>query len=70
VYPSSSASQSEQQRARRTIEIFDLNREQACRCRRRAFRNIGRATSMDEALDYGYRFLIPLGLETTPGGAP
>jgi uncharacterized protein (TIGR02646 family) len=70
LQPAAMASADEQQRARRTIDILQLNREQACRCRKRAFRDIRRAARDGDPLDYGYRFLIPLCVDTAPVGAP
>lgn len=46
-------------RARRTIEIFDLNRPGACTARLAAIRTIRRRESDDELADVAYRFLIP-----------
>lgn len=66
LQPAAMASADEQQRARRTIEILQLNREQACQCRKRAFRDIRRAAASGDPLDYGYRFLIPLCVEAAP----
>jgi uncharacterized protein (TIGR02646 family) len=70
LQPAVMASADEQRRARRTIEILQLNREQACRCRKRAFRDIRRSARDGDPLDYGYRFLIPLCVETAPDGTP
>jgi len=70
LQPAPAASAEEQQRARCTIELLDLNRADACQVRKRAYRDIRRAASTSEALDYGYRFLIPLCLEPTSDGTP
>lgn len=62
--PATRASFDDQQRARRTIEIFDLNRPGTCKSRARAMHSIRRA-SVAELEDEGYRFLIPLCRELT-----
>lgn len=54
--PSAAASPEDQARARRTIEIFDLNRRGACSNRRRTVEWIQRISPEVD----GYRFLVPL----------
>jgi uncharacterized protein (TIGR02646 family) len=56
LQPSAAASPDDQARARRTIEIFDLNRRGACANRRRTVEWIRRISAEVD----GYRFLIPL----------
>jgi uncharacterized protein (TIGR02646 family) len=56
LLPSTTASPEDQERARRTIEIFDLNRRGACSNRRRTVEWIKRRSPEVD----GYRFLIPL----------
>lgn len=60
--PNAAASAHEQHRARRTIEILDLNRAGACTFRRNTVRSMLNATAEDLA-DLGYRYLIPLCLQ-------
>jgi len=47
-------------RARRTIEILDLNRADACKTRLSTIKAIRRRESDDELADLGHRFLVPL----------
>ncbi len=56
LHPSITASADDQARARRTIEIFDLNRRGACANRRRTIEWIQRVSPDVD----GYRFLIAL----------
>jgi uncharacterized protein (TIGR02646 family) len=59
--PASAASAAEQQRAIRTIEIFDLNRADACASRQRVVRWMRSADAADEPDDgWAYRYLLPL----------
>lgn len=61
--PALTASPEEQQRARRTIDIFDLNREGACQSRMRRVRMVRflrHSATMDHIDDWDYRYLIPL----------
>lgn len=56
LHPSTTASPDDQARARRTIEIFDLNRRGACASRRRTVDWIRRVSPEVD----GYRYLIAL----------
>lgn len=58
VQPAPTASPEDQARARRTIEILDLNRVGACFSRRLTVRCLRRFSEDRDAL--GYRYLIPL----------
>lgn len=58
--PAPDISDDDRQRARRTIEILDLNRTGACKARLAAVKTIRRRESDDELADVAYRFLIPL----------
>lgn len=59
--PAAIASAAEQQRARRTLEIFDLNRPGLCKNRLRNIREMRRGDAADEAVDgWAYRYLLPL----------
>ena len=58
--PNAAASDEEQHRAKRTIEILDLNRPTACVLRRQVIKLILHAASDQELEDLGYRYLIPL----------
>jgi len=57
--PATDASAEERACARMTIEILDLNRAGLC-VRRKEAAHLMRVAAVDEVLDYGYRFLIPL----------
>jgi uncharacterized protein (TIGR02646 family) len=58
--PAAGASPADQRRARRTIDIFDLNRTGACGSRRRMIRYLRHRAAADELDDCAYRYLIPL----------
>lgn len=60
LHPSAAASPEEQYRARRTIEIFKLNRADVCAHRRRTVRWIRHLAAVDDLRDSPYRYLIPL----------
>ena len=60
LQPSAAASFDEQQRARRTIDIFQLNRAGACGSRKRMIRYVRRLEGDDGADDWPYRYLLPL----------
>jgi uncharacterized protein (TIGR02646 family) len=68
--PNVAATPSDQHRARRTIEIFDLNRASACTQRRKEIRHILNAKSIEELFDVGYRYLISIcrGVGTSKSG--
>lgn len=57
--PSPAASADHQQRACRTIEILDLNRDGLCEARKAAAKNYLRIPT-EELADWGFRFLIPI----------
>lgn len=59
LHPNTAAPVEHQHRARRTIEILDLNRAGMCKVRRRTVRLI-QVLPDDERTDLGYRYLIPL----------
>jgi uncharacterized protein (TIGR02646 family) len=59
--PASAASAAEQHRARRTIEILDLNRADLCKSRLRIIREMRRRNAIDDPDDgWAYRYLLPL----------
>jgi len=58
--PAATASAEEQQRAQRTIDIFDLNRVGACVNRKRTVRLLRHFAGTDQLDDCAYRYLIPL----------
>jgi uncharacterized protein (TIGR02646 family) len=59
--PAPAASPEERQRARRTIEILDLNRADVCSSRLRVVRWMRRSDAEDEPVDgWPYRYLLPL----------
>jgi uncharacterized protein (TIGR02646 family) len=58
--PAAAASAAEQQRARRTIEILDLNRPGLCTSRLRIVREMQRSNVLDEPDSWAYRYLLPL----------
>jgi len=58
--PAATASPEEQQRAQRTIDIFDLNRAGTCKNRLQAARWLRHLASAGELDDYAYRYLYPL----------
>lgn len=57
--PNAAASTHEQHRARRTIEILDLNRAGACVLRKNTVRTMLLAASAEDLADLGYRYLVP-----------
>ena len=58
LLPNAAAPAEEQERARRTIELLDLNRKGACEERKRTVRRILRPD--DEAAELPYRYLLAL----------
>lgn len=58
--PAAGADAVEQQRARRTIEILDLNRPGLCKNRLRSIREMRRGDAADEPDSWAYRYLLPL----------
>jgi uncharacterized protein (TIGR02646 family) len=60
LHPAAAATSDEQVRARRTIEILDLNRNGACMSRKRLVNSIIHATAPHGLEDGAYRYLIPL----------
>jgi hypothetical protein len=60
LHPASAATPEEQQRARRTIEILDLNRAGACVSRKHWVRSLRDLAGADDLADCSYRYLIPL----------
>ena len=58
--PNVAASIDEQHRARRTIEILDLNRADACVLRKTTVRLMLLTSVAEDLADLGYRYLIPL----------
>lgn len=59
--PAPAASSEDQRRARRTIEIFDLNRADACSSRLRVVRWMRHPDAADDPVDgWPYRYLLPL----------
>ena len=61
--PNAGASENKRHRARRTIEILDLNRSGACISRMRQVKWMMKASNKDDLADFGYRFLLPLFFE-------
>ena len=60
LIPNAAASIHDQQRAARTISIFDLNRNHACTARQKEVRLMLSAQTEDELSDLGYRFLLSI----------
>lgn len=60
LHANPAAEPGDQLRARRTIEILDLNRSGACKSRKRAVERIGKVSASEELQDQDYRFLIPI----------
>ncbi len=58
--PNAGASDAEQHRAERTIEILNLNRIGACTSRKRVVKRLAKGETGEELADFGYRFLFPL----------
>lgn len=58
--PAAAANAAEQQRARRTIEILNLNRPGLCKNRLRIIREMQRSDVADEPDSWAYRYLLPL----------
>jgi uncharacterized protein (TIGR02646 family) len=59
--PAPAAMAADQHRARRTIEVFDLNRQGAPESRLRVIREMRRSDAADEPDDgWPYRYLLPL----------
>ena len=59
IKPNQAASDDDQHRANRTIELLKLNRPGLCIDRAKAAKNYPRLPS-DELADWGFRFLIPI----------
>ena len=60
LQPAATASPEEQQRALRTIELFDLNRPGACKSRKRWVAWMRSLDTADDLDDCAYRYLIPI----------
>lgn len=61
LQPAAAASPEDQHRARRTIDILDLNRDATCKSRLRFAKRMRTAGAIDEADDaWPYRYLLPL----------
>lgn len=59
--PAATGNAAEQHRARRTIEILDLNRPGLCKNRLRIIREMRRDDAVDEQVDsWAYRYLLPV----------
>ncbi len=61
IVPNPAATKDDQERAKRTIEICDLNRTGICTARRRTVKEISKYCDDDEELEnLSYRYLVPL----------